>query len=60
MGKITYQEQFRRCGKHGCHCREGQRHGPYLYAYWREGGRLVSKYLGKILAATALPVPVMG
>ena len=23
------------------------RHGPYWYAYWREGGRVRSRYLGK-------------
>lgn len=32
-----------KCGKN---CR-GCPHGPYLYARWREGKRLRSKYLGK-------------
>ena len=37
---ITYQFQFRKCGKASCStCREGQGHGPYWYAYWREDGR---------------------
>ena len=33
---ITYQLQFRKCGKASCStCRDGQGHGPYWYAYWR-------------------------
>lgn len=46
---ITYQLQYRKCGKASCStCREGQGHGPYWYAYWREGSRLRSGYVGKI------------
>ena len=46
---ITYQFQFRKCGKASCStCREGQGHGPYWYAYWREGARLRSGYVGKV------------
>ncbi len=45
--KITYRQQFTRCGKQRCHkCREGAGHGPYWYAYWSENGRTVSKYIG--------------
>ena len=45
---ITYQRQFRKCGKAACStCRNGQGHGPYWYAYWREGSRLRSGYIGK-------------
>lgn len=45
---ITYQLQYRKCGKQTCRtCREGQGHGPYWYAYWREGSRLKSGYIGK-------------
>ena len=45
---ITYQLQFRKCGKPSCStCRDGQGHGPYWYAYWREGSRLRSGYVGK-------------
>jgi len=45
---ITYQLQFRKCGKRTCRtCSEGQGHGPYWYAYWREGSRLKSGYIGK-------------
>src|SRR2546421_10328258 len=45
---ITYQLQYRKCGKAACStCRNGQGHGPYWYAYWREGSRLRSGYIGK-------------
>ncbi|HTI13240.1 MAG TPA: DUF6788 family protein [Dictyobacter sp.] len=45
---ITYQLQYRKCGKTSCStCRNGQGHGPYWYAYWREGSRLKSGYIGK-------------
>ena len=47
-GKVTYRQQFTRCGKQRCHkCRQGTGHGPYWYAYWSVNGRTVSKYLGK-------------
>ena len=46
---ITYQLQYRKCGKISCStCRDSQGHGPYWYAYWREGSRLRSGYIGKI------------
>jgi uncharacterized protein DUF6788 len=47
--KITYRQQYRRCGKTGCSvCGPGgQGHGPYWYAYWSEGGRMRSRYVGK-------------
>jgi hypothetical protein len=42
--KVTYRQQSVRCGKAGCtRCP----HGPYWYAYWREGGRVRSRYVGK-------------
>lgn len=45
---ITYQLQYRKCGKPSCKtCREGKGHGPYWCAYWREGSRLRSGYVGK-------------
>lgn len=46
--KITYQVQYRKCGKPTCHCQAGQLHGPYLYAYWRENGALKCAYRGKV------------
>lgn len=49
-GKVTYRQQPVKCGKPGCtRCP----HGPYWYAYWREDGRLRSRYIGKTLPAEA-------
>jgi len=46
---ITYQLQYRKCGKPSCStCKRGPGHGPYWYAYWREGTRLRSGYVGKV------------
>lgn len=46
---VTYQLQYRKCGKPSCStCRNTQGHGPYWYAYWREGSRLRSGYVGKV------------
>ena len=47
--RITYSQQFRRCGRAACpRCGQGlPGHGPYWYAYWREEGRLRSRYIGK-------------
>jgi hypothetical protein len=45
-GKVTFRQEMVRCGKQGCtRCP----HGPYWYAYWREGGRTRSRYVGKHL-----------
>ncbi len=45
---ITYQLQYRKCGKASCGtCKRGPGHGPYWYAYWREGSKLRSGYVGK-------------
>jgi len=47
---ITYTQQYRRRGKAACRCKSGgPGHGPYWYAYWREGGKLKCAYLGKEL-----------
>jgi hypothetical protein len=45
----TYRRELVRCGKKDCKCAEGQLHGPYWYAYWMEGGRTKSQYIGKKL-----------
>jgi predicted ATPase/DNA-binding SARP family transcriptional activator/Tfp pilus assembly protein PilF len=46
---VTYSQQYRRCRKVGCAlCRNGGKgHGPYWFAYWREDGKVRSRYLGK-------------
>lgn len=43
-GPVSYRQQRVRCGKKGCTTCP---HGPYWYGYWREGGRLRSRYVGK-------------
>lgn len=44
--KVTYRLEHVRCGRPGCtKCP----HGPYWYAYWRERGKLRSRYIGKTL-----------
>jgi hypothetical protein len=45
----TYRRELVRCGKKGCKCADGQLHGPYWYAYWTEGGKTRSQYVGKRL-----------
>ncbi len=53
-GKVTYRQQYTRCGKERCHkCKGGNGHGPYWYAYWNEKGHTVSKYIG-----VHLPAPI--
>ena len=44
-------EQTRRCGKPGCHCAEGERHGPYAYFVPRAAGRGRSRYVPANLVA---------
>jgi len=42
---VSYQSKYIRCGKKGCFkCP----HGPYIYAFWRAGGNVRSKYLGRL------------
>lgn len=37
-----------RCGDQSCRCMSGgEKHGPYLYRYFLEGGQLKSEYVGK-------------
>ena len=42
--KVSFRQQHVRCGKANCNrCP----HGPYWYAYWREGDKVRSRYIGK-------------
>jgi len=44
----TIRSVYTKCGKTTCQCANGEKlHGPYRYLYWRESGRLHSRYLGK-------------
>ena len=47
MPAVTYRAQLIHCGK-GC---GSCPHGPYWYAYWKEGGRSRSQYIGGVLPA---------
>jgi hypothetical protein len=51
MGDRFYQLERVRCGKVGCKCagENGELHGPYWYTYWRNEGKLKSRYVGKQL-----------
>lgn len=40
----TFRCEYVRCGKPGC---RSCPHGPYWYAYWREGKRTRKRYVGK-------------
>ncbi len=53
-GKVTFRQERVRCGRDGCTTCP---HGPYWYAYWREGGRLRSRYIGKDLPRGGAPAP---
>jgi predicted ATPase/DNA-binding SARP family transcriptional activator len=46
---VSYQQQYRRCGKQNCKrcATNGRGHGPYWYAVWWDGSRTRSHYLGK-------------
>ena len=46
-GKGTVVKEKVKCGDESCHCADGELHGPYLYRYFREGGKLKSEYIGK-------------
>jgi len=48
----TYRLERVRCGKESCKCAKGALHGPYWYAYWSEGGKSKSEYVGKHLPET--------
>ena len=41
----SLQEEWRRCGRATCRCRQGPPHGPYLYLRWREGARQRRRYV---------------
>ncbi|PZO16871.1 MAG: hypothetical protein DCF25_11800 [Leptolyngbya foveolarum] len=50
IGRVTYQAELVKCGKPNCRCAtEEQLHGPYWYAYRKQGQKLKSWYIGKEL-----------
>jgi hypothetical protein len=42
--RVTYELRPTLCGKPNCR----RHHGPYWYAYWTQGGKVRSVYIGKI------------
>jgi len=51
-GAVTLRLEKVRCGKAGCKSCPHPKGGPgYWYAYFREGGKLRSKYIGTSRAA---------
>ena len=44
--EVTYRLESVKCGKPNC---KSCPHGPYWYAYYREGNRLKSRYIGREL-----------
>jgi hypothetical protein len=38
-------KQYVICGKLGCRCQRGQKHGPLFYLYWKERGQSCSLYV---------------
>lgn len=41
----TVVQSYRSCGKPGCSCQDGHRHGPYYLLTWSEGGRTRSHHI---------------
>jgi len=52
---VSYHLERVRCGKENCKCSKGELHGPYWYAYWSEGGKVRSQYIGKRLPKGVKP-----
>ena len=46
----TIRQEYVKCGNPDCQ----NQHGPYLYAYWKEGKKLNKRYLGKNFEAFRL------
>jgi hypothetical protein len=48
----TLSETYRTCGRAGCHCQHGQKHGPHLYVSFRgSSGKTAGYYVPQALAA---------
>jgi len=43
----SLHHQYVRCGKAGCRCAKGKLHGPYVYLFGWDGGRLWKRYVRK-------------
>ena len=47
--KASLIERFTVCGRPGCRCQQGQKHGPYLYASIFDGKQSRQVYVPQIL-----------
>jgi hypothetical protein len=56
-GRVAYRLEMVRCGKLQC---KSCPHGPYWYAYYREGKRLRSRYIGPELTRGVRGGPPVG
>ena len=58
---VTYRAEYRRCSTPGCRCQRGERHGPYFYAFHKQGGKTIRRYVGRTLPpdVSAEPAPPM-
>ncbi len=41
----SVRERYIKCGKVGCRCTRGDRHGPYFSRRWAENGRRREEYV---------------
>src|SRR6266581_3669309 len=49
----TLSETYRTCGRPGCRCQHGEKHGPHLYVSFRgPDGRTAGYYVPQALATT--------
>lgn len=47
----TLVETYRACGKPGCACSRGAKHGPYYLLTWSEGGKAKARHVPREKAA---------
>lgn len=50
---VTYELRPVECGKPNC----GRLHGPYWYAYWTQGGRVRTAYIGRKFTTVSKKCP---
>ncbi len=46
-------ETYRTCGKQGCRCQKGDKHGPYYLLTWSENGKARSCHIPRAKVAEA-------
>src|SRR5207249_6421633 len=49
----TLSETYRTCGRPGCRCQQGHKHGPHLYVSFRGPNGTTGYYVPQALAAHA-------